>query len=118
MLSRSQFLQSGFLPSTNFIKLPPGTVICVKHRKTTLDQLSGREHWSFDCISVINTQATARLHKVMNINKPSDMLMVLPFYRPKNKDQTQIEQKQRRAFSWMPNKVRNHFVAWAGEFVG
>jgi len=41
--------------------------------------------------------------------------MVLPFYRPKQRDPAA---KQERIFSWLPNKVRNHLIAWIGEFVG
>jgi len=41
--------------------------------------------------------------------------MVLPFYHPKKRDPA-VEKK--RILPWLPNKVRNHSIAWIGEFVG
>ncbi|KAF2146239.1 uncharacterized protein K452DRAFT_219714 [Aplosporella prunicola CBS 121167] len=55
----------------------------------------------------------------MNINKPSDALYVLPFVKPKPYDPNAPPRERRlRGFSWLPNKLRNHFIAMIGEFTG
>lgn len=54
----------------------------------------------------------------MNINKPSDVFMVLPFVRRKVQEGNQSSERRLPGFGWLPNKVRNHFIAWVGEFVG
>jgi len=41
--------------------------------------------------------------------------MVLPFYKGKNREP---REPRKPVFGWLPNKVRNHSIAWAGEFVG
>ncbi|GME28761.1 Major intrinsic protein [Neofusicoccum parvum] len=58
----------------------------------------------------------------MNITQPSEKYMVMPGRRKKRNDndvERQAPQLRRlRGFSWLPNKIRNHFIAMLGEFVG
>jgi aquaporin rerated protein, other eukaryote len=51
----------------------------------------------------------------MNINKPVSGI-VLPFTKPRPEDTN--AQRRLRGLNWLPNNVRNHFIAMAGEFVG
>lgn len=54
----------------------------------------------------------------MNINRPADNLIVLPFTRAKTGDPNHPTERRLRGFGWLPNTVRNHFIAMVGEFVG
>lgn len=51
----------------------------------------------------------------MNIQPPSGGLH-LPFIKTKNKSGT--GERRLPGFEWLPNKVRNHFIAMMGEFSG
>ncbi|EKG20443.1 Major intrinsic protein [Macrophomina phaseolina MS6] len=60
----------------------------------------------------------------MNINTPSEKYIVVPG-RWKRKNLQDVESqrpatrdRRLRGIGWMPNKVRNHFIAMLGEFVG
>ncbi|KAL1649155.1 Aquaporin-1 [Diplodia intermedia] len=62
----------------------------------------------------------------MNINQPSEKYIVIPGIGKKkistgdveNQAPTTQQSRRLRALSWMPNRVRNHFIAMIGEFVG
>lgn len=59
----------------------------------------------------------------MNINKPSEKFVVIPGVGKRKIVTTDVEAQtvrsnRLRGFSWLPNKVRNHFIAMLGEFVG
>jgi aquaporin related protein len=51
----------------------------------------------------------------MSIKKPSDLFMVLPFFRPRNASSGPSSAPEN---GFVPSKIKNHFVAWLGEFVG
>ena len=53
----------------------------------------------------------------MNIGKPSSNFIQLPFMR---RDTASSDKKEKHLplFGYLPNKVRNHFVAMVGEFCG
>ncbi|KAK5002640.1 Aquaporin-1 [Cryomyces antarcticus] len=52
----------------------------------------------------------------MNIDyKPSNTVS-LPFVKPKPHDAT--KEQRLPGFGWLPNKIRNHFIAMMGEFAG
>ncbi|EON66335.1 hypothetical protein W97_05728 [Coniosporium apollinis CBS 100218] len=53
----------------------------------------------------------------MNIGRPADNI-VLPFMRARTGDPNHPAERRLRGFGWLPNKVRNHFIAMMGEFVG
>lgn len=55
----------------------------------------------------------------MNINEPAKNI-VLPFRKAKREIDAALEPGQPRlkGINWLPNKVRNHFIAMMGEFVG
>lgn len=53
----------------------------------------------------------------MNINSPSDGFISLPFMKPKVRPDGTKERRP-TAFAWVPNRVRNHFIAMSGEFCG
>ncbi len=55
----------------------------------------------------------------MNISGPAENI-VLPFMkaRAKTTDPKHPEGRRLRGFNWLPNRVRNHFIAMLGEFVG
>ena len=50
----------------------------------------------------------------MNINPPSGGIH-LPFLRPKT---TSTTERRVPGLEWLPNKIRNHFIAMLGEFSG
>ncbi|KAB2569374.1 Aquaporin-1, partial [Lasiodiplodia theobromae] len=62
----------------------------------------------------------------MNINQPSEKYIVFPGRRKKSagpngdveNQAPQRRDRRLRGISWMPNSVRNHFIAMLGEFVG
>lgn len=54
----------------------------------------------------------------MNISRPGEAFMALPFVRAKPGDPTVPIERRLRGVGWLPNKVRNHFIAWVGEFMG
>ncbi len=54
----------------------------------------------------------------MNVSRPSDAFMTLPFARAKAGDSNSPVERRLRGFGWLPNRARNHFIAWSGEFVG
>lgn len=56
----------------------------------------------------------------MNINRPADTFMVLPGMHAARytSDPAHPMERRRTGFEWMPNRVRNHFIAMMGEFVG
>ena len=51
----------------------------------------------------------------MNVDKPASGI-VLPFTKPKHNDAN--ANRRLRGLNWMPNTIRNHIIAMAGEFVG
>ncbi|KAK4964887.1 Aquaporin-1, partial [Elasticomyces elasticus] len=53
----------------------------------------------------------------MNINDPSSSFLSLPFVKQKPASETHGE-KRLPGFGWLPNRIRNHFIAMMGEFVG
>jgi len=50
----------------------------------------------------------------MNIDAPSGGIS-LPFFKSKP---STTKERRIPGFEWLPNKVRNHFIAMAGEFCG
>lgn len=54
----------------------------------------------------------------MNISKPSDNFMQLPFMKRKDSNPEANKEMKLPGIGFLPNKVRNHFVAMVGEFLG
>lgn len=54
----------------------------------------------------------------MNVDKPADTFMVLPGMRAMTTDPNHIGERRLKGFGWLPNRVRNLFIAMIGEFVG
>ena len=53
----------------------------------------------------------------MNIQQPTGGLAI-PFKKRKAVDDDHGPRKKLPGFGWVPNSVRNHFIAMLGEFVG
>ncbi|MBE7179757.1 MAG: hypothetical protein INR71_00865 [Terriglobus roseus] len=51
------------------------------------------------------------------LRSSSNTFMTLPFTR-QHTSNNQPRERRLRGFGWLPNAVRNHFIAWIGEFVG
>lgn len=59
----------------------------------------------------------------MNINKPTDRFLNLPFIHYKEKPTVDAADNPRNELrfpfiGFLPNKIRNHFIAFCGEFCG
>ncbi|KAF1983829.1 aquaporin-like protein [Aulographum hederae CBS 113979] len=54
----------------------------------------------------------------MNINRPADNMIALPFVKVRTSNPNRPIERRLRGFGWMPNAVRNHIIAMIGEFVG
>jgi aquaporin rerated protein, other eukaryote len=54
----------------------------------------------------------------MNISKPSSNFIQLPFMKRRETGSDDKKEHRIPGIGFMPNRVRNHFVAMVGEFVG
>lgn len=54
----------------------------------------------------------------MNVDRPAESFMVLPGMRKLTTDPNHPAERRLAGFGWLPNRVRNLFIAMMGEFVG
>ena len=54
----------------------------------------------------------------MNVDRPAESFMVLPGMRKPTTDPNHPGERRLTGFGWLPNRVRNLFIAMMSEFAG